>query len=594
MMKKKEISIDAGKLGKKDFLILAGILFALSFTWFVLVADHLLFFQSEQFLFIFSADYLKDFLLKPGGLIEYAGRFISQFYVLPLIGSLLLSLVLVSTGFVTLKIVQKLNHGSFLAAPVAIMPPALLLLMQVQYFHTMEYNLGYLFILITYYYTIKYRDSYIPYFLFPLIYYISGAFALIYLLMYAFYSFVSISGTQKILKPAIMILTGGLTFFLFREFFFLVPGKTLLSWPLPLIEDRSHKIFFFVLSSFLVLLPLVSKIRLPRRSSQRTSRYSGLTAGSLVVLAAIFIITRTHNPLISNVLAIEEAAYKGEWDEVISIHEKEPSGNLVGDYFYNVALSEKGLLCERLFSGGQTSGTRALILPWGNEHLDRGAYFFFTSGLINEAHRWAYEEMVVYGMRPHNMLMLIKTSLLAGDNSMAEKYTGILKQTLFYRDDAIKLLKLSGNDEGIKSDAELGPLARMIPQKDFFIYVDNPADNLLMLFESNQGNRRAFEYMMAWLLLEKDVETLLSNIHLMKGLGYAKLPKHVEEAVMIYYNSQGAFPDLGGFAISTETMNRFNQYFTAFVQARQRPETIDQVMSTRFGDTFWYYYHFHK
>jgi hypothetical protein len=115
-----------------------------------------------------------------------------------------------------------------------------------------------------------------------------------------------------------------------------------------------------------------------------------------------------------------------------------------------------------------------------------------------------------------------------------------------------------------------------------------------MLFESNQGNRRAFEYMMAWLLLEKDVETLLSNIHLMKGLGYTRLPKHVEEAVMIYYNSQGAFPDLGGFAISTETMNRFNQYFTTFVQARQRPETIDQVMSTRFGDTFWYYYHFHK
>jgi hypothetical protein len=219
MKKKKEISIDAGKLSKKDFLIPGGILFATSFTWFLLVADHLLYFQSEQFLFIFSADYLKGFLLKPGGLLEYAGRFISQFYVLPLLGSLLLSLVLVSTGFLTLKIVQKLNSGSFLAAPVAIITPALLLLMQVQYFHTMEYNLGYLFILISYYFTIKYRESYIPLFLFPLIYYISGAFALVYLLMYAVYSFVYISGTRKILMPAILILTGALTFFVFREFF---------------------------------------------------------------------------------------------------------------------------------------------------------------------------------------------------------------------------------------------------------------------------------------------------------------------------------------------------------------------------------------
>jgi hypothetical protein len=298
--------------------------------------------------------------------------------------------------------------------------------------------------------------------------------------------------------------------------------------------------------------------------------------------------------MISNILTIEEAAYKGDWNEVIRVHEKEPSGNLIGEYFYNVALSERGLLCDRLFSGRQTFGTQAMILPWGNEHLDRGAYFFYTAGLVNEAHRWAYEEMVVYGMRPHNMLMLIKTSLIAGNFSMAEKYIGILKKTLFYRDDAIKFSELIGNEEGLMDNSELGPIARIIPKKDFFIYVDKPEDNLLMLFESNPGNKRAFEYMMAWLLLEKDVETLMSNIHLMKEMGYTKLTRHIEEAVMIYYNSQGIFPELSGFAVSPETMTRFNQYFTTFVQARQRPETLDQVMRAGFGDTFWYYFHFHK
>jgi hypothetical protein len=593
-MKIKEKSIDPGKLSKKVFLILAGIFFALSLTWFLFRADHVLFFQSEQFLFIFSVDYLKDFLLKPGGLLEYAGRFISQFYVLPLMGSLLLSVILVCTGFITLKIVRLLNSGSFLAAPIAIITSVLLLLMQVQYYHTMEYNLGYLFILVSFYLTIKYKESYIPLLLFPLTYYLSGAFALVYLLMYAVYSFVFISGIQKILRPAVMTLAGGLSFFLFKELFFLVPWKSILSSPLPLIDDRYHKIFFIVLTAFIVLLPLISKIRLPRRASHRTLRISGLVAGSLVLFAGIFMVIRIYNPMISNILTIEEAAYKGDWNEVIRVHEKEPSGNLIGEYFYNVALSERGLLCDRLFSGRQTFGTQAMILPWGNEHLDRGAWFFYTAGLVNEAHRWAYEEMVVYGMRPHNMLMLIKTSLIAGNYSMAEKYIGILKKTLFYRDEAIKFSELIGNEEGLMSNSELGPVARIIPQKDFFIYVDKPEDNLLMLFESNPGNKRAFEYMMAWLLLEKDVETVMSNIHLMKGMGYTKLPRHIEEAVMIYYNSQGTFPELSGFAVSTETMTRFNLYFTTFVQARQRPETLDQVMRARFGDTFWYYYHFHK
>ena len=593
-MKIKEKSIDTGKLSKKDFLILAGIFFALSFTWFLFRADHILFFQSEQFLFIFSVDYLKDFLLKPGGVLEYAGRFISQFYFLPLMGSLLLSVILVCTGFITLKIVRFLNSGFFLAAPIAIISSVLLLLMQAQYYHTMEYNLGYLFILTSFYLTIKYKESYIPFVLFPLIYYISGAFALVYLLMYAVYSLIFISGNQKVLRPAIMTMAGGLTFFLFKELFFLVPGKSLLSSPLPLIDDRYHKVLFFVLTAFIVMLPLISKIRLPLRASHRTLRFSGLVAGSLVLFAGIFMVIRIYNPIISSILTIEEAAYKGDWNEVIRIHEKEPSGNLIGEYFYNVALSERGLLCDRLFSGQQTFGTQGMILPWGNEHLDRGAYFFYTAGLVNEAHRWAYEEMVVYNIRPHTMLMLIKTSLIAGNYSMAEKYIGILKKTLFYRDDAIKLSKLIGNEEGLMSNSELGPVARIIPQKDFFIYVDKPEDNLLMLFESNPGNKRAFEYMMAWLLLEKDVETVMSNIHLMKGMGYTKLPRHIEEAVMIYYNSGGTFPELSGFTVSPETMTRFNQYFTTFVQARQRPETIDQVMKSGFGDTFWYYFHFHK
>ena len=591
-MKIKENTIDTGKLSKKDFLILAGIFFAISFIWFLFMADHVLFFQSEQFLFIFSVDYLKDFLLKPGGLLEYAGRFISQFYVLPLMGSLLLSVILVCTGFITLKIVRLLNSGSFLAAPMAIITSVLLLLMQVRYYHIMEYNLGYLFILVSFYLTIKYKESYIPIILFPLIYYISGAFALVYLLMYAVYSFVFISGIQKIFRPAIMTLAGGLTFFLFKELFFLVPGKSLLSSPLPLIDDRYHKVIFFVFTTFIVMLPLVSKIRLPRRASHRTLRFSALIAGSLVLFAGFFMVLRIYNPIISNILTIEEAAYKGDWNEVIRVHEKEPSGNLIGEYFYNVALSERGLLCERLFSGQQTFGTQAMILPWGNEHLDRGAYFFYTAGLVNEAHRWAYEEMVVYGIRPHNMLMLIKTSLIAGNYSMAEKYIGILKKTLFYRDEAIKFSELIGNDEGLMSNSELGPVARIIPQKDFFIYVDNPEDNLLMLFESNPGNKRSFEYMMAWLLLEKDVETVMSNLHLMKGMGYTKLPRHIEEAVMIWYDNQKVYPDMNGLQLSSATKERFRLYVNAYVQNRNNSSSLKDRMKAGFGDTFWYYYHF--
>jgi hypothetical protein len=190
--------------------------------------------------------------------------------------------------------------------------------------------------------------------------------------------------------------------------------------------------------------------------------------------------------------------------------------------------------------------------------------------------------------------MLIKTNILDGNLRMAYKYIDILKKTAFYRDEAEKYEKLAGNEEAVISDPELGPIAAIMPEKDFFIYMDSPEDNLPMLFESNPKNRRAFEYMLSWLLLEKDVETVLSNLHLFKEMGYTSIPRPVEEAIMIYYDSQKKFPDMFGLTVSPATLTRFRQYFSSFVQARNNPALLQQTMKEKFGDTFWYYYHFHK
>ena len=299
-----------------------------------------------------------------------------------------------------------------------------------------------------------------------------------------------------------------------------------------------------------------------------------------------------YDPSIATVMRIQRSAYKGNWDEVIRLNEKSPSENLLSQYFYNTALSEKGLLCDRLFTVGQNFGTRSLILPWGDQHLERGAYFFYSAGLTKEAHRWAYEEMVVYGLRPHNLMMLIKTSIIDENHRMAEKYINILRKTAFYRDEAQKY-EIMLKDKEI-SDSEMASIARVKPLKDFFVYMDAPEDNLLMLYESNPANKRAFEYMTSWLLLEKDIETVLSNIHILRDLGYTRLPRYVEEAVMIYYNSQKTFPEMSGFTVSRATLTRFEQYFSTFVTARNNPATLQKTMKEKFGDTFWYYFHFQQ
>ena len=148
---------------------------------------------------------------------------------------------------------------------------------------------------------------------------------------------------------------------------------------------------------------------------------------------AIFFLFKEYDPGTARVVELERSIYAGEWEEAIESQENTPSRARVGQYFYNIALSETDQLCDRLFYGAQDYGPGSLVLPWAVEHLSSGGYFYSSIGLMNEAHRWAYEEMVTYGYRPQNLKMLAKTSLVSGDVRVARKYINILKRTVYYR-----------------------------------------------------------------------------------------------------------------------------------------------------------------
>ena len=590
----KTVPADLQQISGRDFYLLTGILFILTFIYFLVVAHHVPAFQEEEFLFLFSGEYFKGFLARPGGLIEYAGRFLMQFYAIPILAALEIAVILSVPGVLLHAILKKIKTVQLFIVPLSLLPSILLILMQNQYYHLMEYNLGYICILSYFLITFEQRKIWLHIFLYPLLFYTAGAFALIYMVFEIVYSLVFNRASRKIYEPFALLLTGILSYFVFREILFLVPGRSLLTWPLPLVNEHLHRIIFWTLTTYIIFIPLLSSSSIIHNPGPVLRKYAGIILSSLIIILSAAILYRINDKSISKVMDIQNEAYKGAWDKVIKEHEKYPSGNLISQYFYNTALSERGLLCDRLFTTGQSFGTKALILPWGDQYLERGAYFFFSVGLVNEAHRWAYEEMVVYGLRPHNLLMLIKTSILDGNFRIAEKYLNILRKTAFYRGEALKYHKMLADKGNILSDAELAPISKIIPQKDFFIYMDSPEDNLPMLFESNQGNKRAFEYMMSWLLLEKDVETIVNNLHLMKDMGYTKIPRSIEEAILIYYNSQRKFPDMGGLTISPGTLSRFDQYFSTYVKARNNPAMLQQTMFEKFGDTFWYYFHFQK
>ena len=569
--------------------------FLLAFVYFFWFGSHILFFQEQQYLFLYRSSYINEFFLKPGGLLDLSGKFLTQFYISKLAGSVILAAVLTLPAIILLYINKRILNGSVLSNLLILIPSFLLLIMQTHYYHLMMYDLGFLLVLIYFLISIlseKKTWRYITLALFPLFYYLDGAYALIFIGLYIIYFLFYIKKPEKFYFPLILLALAGISVILFNRLFLLQSIKQLFLYPLPFINDLIHQRLFYVLTGYMILYPALCKFAGSGSLKRPNKRFINLIPGAIVLCLTVVLLITGYNSQTARVINLEKLVFQGKWNDAIQYHEKFPSENMIGQYFYNIALSESGQLCDRLFHGKQDFGTGSLFLPWSSEHINWGAYSFYAVGLINEAQRWAYEEMVVYGPRPQNMKLLVKSSLINGKYTLAEKYTGVLKNTLFYNSWAKEYEKMIGDTSAIRSHPELGKKIKIMPQTDFFVFLESPEQNLPVLVDETPANREAFEYLMSWLLLSKEVETLVNNIRLMKKIGYIRIPKHIEEAIMIYYNSQGVFPDLGGLPVSNETVLRFEQYFGAYKKARQNPGTMKEKMQKQFGNTFWYYFHF--
>lgn len=569
--------------------------FILSFSYFYWVADSLLYFQEKQSLFIFSSGYLKEHLLKPGGLLEYAGKFVTQFYTNSAVGSVSISIILILIASAFLKINKLLFSGNNSSILISLIPTSLVLMLQTHYYHNMVYNLGFLMVLIFFIITILSRNKYYRYIsiaLLPIFYYLIGAFVGIFIGMYLVFSLFHDKGIYRYIFSTYLLGIAAISFYAFKSVLFLQPFQLLYQYPLPNIDDSIHRLILFILIGFILFYPLLSKIIFQIHVKKINKRRISLIGSCIVFLLTIFFLYTSYNPQNTRILQLEKMIYEEEWAEAIELHENYPSKNLIGQYFYNIALSETDQLCDRLFFGRQDFGSNSLILPWQKEHLNWGSYFFYSTGLINEAHRWAYEEMVVYGYRPQNIKMLAKTNLINGNLQRAKKYINILKKTVYYQRWANEYENLAYESAKIKMHPKLGEKIEIMPKDNFFIEITNPQNNIPLLLNSNQNNKRAFEYQIAWLLLTKDVESLVNNIYRMKDLGYTRIPRHIEEAVLAYYNSTGEIPNLGGLAINQETKTRFDQYVTAFKINQTNSIKGKENMRTKFGNTFWFYFHF--
>lgn len=575
------------------------LIFIISYIYLFFFNDYLFFYQENLSLFVFSSEYLHQFVIKPGGMLEFTGNFLAQFFFNSVYGSLILSAILTLIVIVGIKINSRLFSGTSLPLTLIVIPVCLLLLMQINFNWMLRNNIGFLLTVIYFLLSIPSHKKLHYIFIltfFPIFYYLTGSFAWIYLCMYLVYCLAFNKGFFLYYYPVLFLLGAFASFILFKEAIFLQPADKLLLFPFSLRDNFKYPVILFLLIGFLILLPLLMKIFTYLKLKSEYSGVISLSSVLVVLTITIVLLSKLYDPNLRKLFKLEKFVYIQDWDAVIKYQEKYQIGNIVVQFYYNLALSEKDQLCDRMFFGREDYGTKGLIIPWdsqaGVNNIARGVYFFYAIGLINEAHRWAYESMVAQGYRPENIKLLIKTNLINGHYKIAEKYIHILQRTLHYRNWVKKYNAMLYRPDLVRSDPELEGKLKLLPGKDFSISIRNPQTNLPLLLEANPDNKKAFEYLMAWFMLEKNIQGLVNEVGRIKEMSYSRIPRHIEEALLIYNIGTGMMPDLGTLKISQETIDRYRQY-EIYIDpyARNNPSGPKEIQK-QCRNTFWFYFEF--
>jgi hypothetical protein len=100
----------------------------------------------------------------------------------------------------------------------------------------------------------------------------------------------------------------------------------------------------------------------------------------------------------------------------------------------------------------------------------------------------------------------------------------------------------------------------------------------------------AFEYLMAWYMLNKNLGKLVQNLERLQDFGYRELPKHYEEAAVIYIYVKGQLLNLNGYTLSPQKRRQFED-FSGILRDDYggNKQAASEELSKKYRNTYFYY-----
>ncbi|MBI9016441.1 MAG: hypothetical protein JEZ07_04180 [Phycisphaerae bacterium] len=375
--------------------------------------------------------------------------------------------------------------------------------------------------------------------------------------------------------------------------------------------DRA--LLYLIYSLYIYFLVLIGLGSVSIRKTGEDKKKSKYVSGKIVLYFCEFIVLAglswiIHNQQYISQKALLESGYMSwnrDWEGILLTAKERPPVlyNILRYYDINKALYETNRLPEEMFNYPQDKQSLVLIEEEGifqevkNEIYFRRIELLIELGNIGVAEKLAYELLVNVGEHPLILSQLALIHLAKGEEETASyflnKYKYVWKLGTEMEYVGLKEWHIC-EEEGIevltKSDIVQQAQKNRYPINDVFgkYSLSNYYSELL---KKNPCNRKAYDYMMASLLLDKKLDEFAGCLPDLTRFGVKQLPRHYQEALAIYLQSRG-MKDIKRWGIQPEYLHQANTFLQSFVKCKKDRDLAGQMLLKDFGNTYYYYFMF--
>ncbi|MHC4532469.1 MAG: DUF6057 family protein [Planctomycetota bacterium] len=564
-----------------------------------------LIYQAQEPVFFLDKYFFNDYFSYPGGVNELISSFLSQFFYYSWTGALLLVLIFAFVAWNTKLFIKSIRpHQPILF--LHWLPSIILLALHSNYRFLLILTLGPLWALLCVNFYVRLAPSknslrFLFYIIIhAMLYYITAGEIFIFSIIIIVYE---VLYHRRIVLPLLYIIFAGLLPYIGASTLFVLNIQD--AYVMHLTSYNTYRLtwlswMLYAFFPFVLLLVKIEKKYIRISQKKIINLISKFMSGRSVpirliqgVFFLVLVITAARYSYDKNgkaFLMIDHYARFEEWEKVLDIAQKGlPISNIV-QCQVNRALYHTGQLCDEMFSMTQLFGTDGLFMVesmrghFALQHSD----VFFDLGLINESEHWTYEAIAANGDTAWNLQRLTLVYLMEEKRDIAEKYLTMLQKTIWHKAWATQYHTCLADSNGFWAHRQFRYLKSTMPVSDFLVSPTEPELCLEKLLE-NTKNKMAFEYFMVYCLLDGQIGSFIKHIHRLNYFDYPKIPRHFEEAILIYNQlTGGKGVALPGKRISEETIRKFNDFNSIKAKHKNNKEAARRELN-KYRDTYWFY-----